>query len=156
MILIRRELGPQHTHAAVYDDPFTDEDVHLWDLPERVVRCAACPAELPELHQVHFVAYPLIMCFQCSMILLHLQAPDRKRAFMFRWICSGACETWSSWTTSLANRRRSTGTEQDSIATPAGMEFRAGRNTNIPKCQTSSRHECRIPFEAGFGVAEMF
>ena len=86
MILVRREQDPQHIHAMVYedgsyewaypelhDDPFTDEDVHPWDLPDRVAKCATCPAELRELDQVHFVAYPLVMCFQCSMILLHLR-----------------------------------------------------------------------------------
>ena len=28
---------------------------------------------MPELDQVHFVGYPLTMCFQCAMVLLHLQ-----------------------------------------------------------------------------------
>ena len=37
-----------------------------------MIKCATCPAELPELDQVHFVGYPSTMCFQCSMILLHL------------------------------------------------------------------------------------
>ena len=55
----------------IQDDPFgAGEIVH--DLPERVVQCHTCPAELPELNQVHFVDYPLTMCFQCSMVLLHL------------------------------------------------------------------------------------
>ena len=42
------------------------------DLPERVVQCHTCPAELPELNQVQVLGYPLAICFQCSMILLHL------------------------------------------------------------------------------------
>ena len=56
----------------ILDDPFdhTAELVH--DLPQRVVQCHTCPAELPEFNQVHCVGYPLTMCFQCSMILLHL------------------------------------------------------------------------------------
>ena len=37
------------------------------------IKCATCPAELPELDQVHFVGYPSTMCFQCAMVLLHLQ-----------------------------------------------------------------------------------
>ena len=58
-------------YPELYDDPFTDEDVYLWDRPERVMKCAACPAELPALDQVHFATHPLVMCFQCSMVLLH-------------------------------------------------------------------------------------
>lgn len=87
MILVRREHDPQDIHAMVhedgsyewaypelYDDPFEDEGVLLIFEPPNVVRkCATCPAELPELDQVHFVGYPLMMCFHCSMMLLHLQ-----------------------------------------------------------------------------------
>ena len=36
------------------------------------MKCKTCPAELPELNQVRFVGYPLMMCFQCSMTLLRL------------------------------------------------------------------------------------
>ena len=56
----------------ILDDPFDEIAELVHDLPERVVQCHTCPAELPELNRVHFVGYPLTMCFQCSMILLHL------------------------------------------------------------------------------------
>ncbi len=85
MILARRACDPEQIRAMVsddgsyewaypelYDDPFTDEDIYLRELPERVVKCHTCPAELPELNQAHFVGYPLTMCFQCCMILLNL------------------------------------------------------------------------------------
>ena len=56
----------------ILDDPFDDTAQLVHDLPQRVVKCHTCPAQLPELNQVHFVGYPSTMCFQCSMILLHL------------------------------------------------------------------------------------
>ena len=39
------------------------------------MKCHTCPAELPELNQVHFVGYPLTMCFQCCITLMHLGGP---------------------------------------------------------------------------------
>ena len=56
----------------ILDDPFDETAELVHDLPERVVQCHTCFAELPELNRVHFVGYPLTICFQCSMILLHL------------------------------------------------------------------------------------
>ena len=56
----------------ILDDPFDETAELVHDLPQRVVKCHTCPAQLPELNQVHCVGYPLTMCFQCSMILLHL------------------------------------------------------------------------------------
>ena len=56
----------------ILDDPFDETAELVHDLPERVVQCHTCFAELPELNRVHFVGYPLTMCFQCSMILPHL------------------------------------------------------------------------------------
>ena len=69
MILV---CGPRRSVAAVLDDPFDDSAELAHDLPESIVKCRTCPAELPEFNQVHFVGYPLTMCFQCSMILLNL------------------------------------------------------------------------------------
>ena len=59
------------------------------------MQCHTCPAELPELNRVHFVGYPLTMCFQCSMILLHLGGAGPGSGFTFLWICSRGCGTWS-------------------------------------------------------------
>ncbi len=56
----------------ILDGPFDETAELVHDLPERVVQCHTCFAVLPELNRVHFVGYPLTMCFQCSMILLHL------------------------------------------------------------------------------------
>ena len=64
--------GARRRLSAIVDDPFDDTLETVHELPERVVQCRTCPAELREFNQVHFVGYPLTMCFQCSMILLHL------------------------------------------------------------------------------------
>ena len=57
--------------VGIFDDPFDgDEVVH--DRPDRDVKCRTCPTELSEINQVHFLGYPLTMCFQCCMVLLHL------------------------------------------------------------------------------------
>ena len=69
MILV---YGPRRSVAAVLDDPFDDSAELAHDLPESIVKCRTCPAEVRELNQVHFVGYPLTVCFQCSMTLLHL------------------------------------------------------------------------------------
>ena len=38
--------------VGISDGPFDDTLETVHDLPERVVRCGTCPAELPELNEV--------------------------------------------------------------------------------------------------------